>query len=108
MLFFKEGDAICGLRPSSAMWNTCGASLAVMALLWTSTFLRELFPLTLRPERLIQPLVFAYAIGLFYTARRHDKLHPLAEKSVWKQTVKGIPWARQTYSTASPPGRRLR
>ncbi|KAF8603780.1 hypothetical protein BDV93DRAFT_522943 [Ceratobasidium sp. AG-I] len=91
MLFFKMGDAICSPRLSSDIWNTCGASVATVALLWTSTF-----------------LLFAYAIGLFYTARRHGRLHPSAEKSVWRQTVKKTAWTRQTYSADSPPGRRLR
>lgn len=108
MLFFKMGDTICSPRPNSDIWNTCGASVATVALLWTSTFLRASFLIVFGRQVLIRLSVFAYAIGLFYTARRHEKLHPFAEKSVWKQTVKDTPWARQAYSANSPPGRRLR
>ncbi|QRV88823.1 hypothetical protein RhiJN_16841 [Ceratobasidium sp. AG-Ba] len=91
IFFFNSSDAICGSNPSDSFWNLCSAHFAIVSLLWTSTF-----------------LLLAYAVALFCTAWRYSILHPLSRRSVWKQTVKGTHWSRETLSPANPPGSRLR
>ncbi|KAG9110969.1 hypothetical protein FRC07_008121 [Ceratobasidium sp. 392] len=91
VLFFKSSDVICNTRSNNGSWNLCGAHFAIVALLWTTTF-----------------LLFSYAIALFYVAWRYSVLHPFAERSVWKQTVKGTPWAREPSAPGNGSGRRLR
>ncbi|CAE6454440.1 unnamed protein product [Rhizoctonia solani] len=91
ILFFSMGDTICKARSSIAFWNACGAHFAVIALLWTTTF-----------------LLISYAICLACMAKRYSQLHPLDKDSVWKKKVKQIRWNRTSYSPKNPPGRRLR
>ncbi|CAE6482273.1 unnamed protein product [Rhizoctonia solani] len=83
IVFFNMGDAICKARSSFAFWNACGAHFAVIALLWTATFLP-------------------------YVVKRYSRLHPLDQDSVWKKKVKQIPWDRASYAPKDAPGRRLR
>ncbi|KDN35068.1 hypothetical protein RSAG8_11906, partial [Rhizoctonia solani AG-8 WAC10335] len=91
IVFFSMGNAICQARSNFAFWNACGAHFAVIALLWTVTF-----------------LVTVYAVCLAYAAKRYSRLHPLDQSSVWKKKVKQVHWSRASYSPKNPPGRRLR
>ncbi|KAL5633285.1 hypothetical protein ACGC1H_003696 [Rhizoctonia solani] len=91
ILFFSMGNAMCRTRSSLAFWNACGAHFAVIALLWTATFLLAL-----------------YTICLTYAAKRYSRLHSLDKDSVWKKKVKQVRWSRTSYSPKNPPGRRLR
>ncbi|CAE6489307.1 unnamed protein product [Rhizoctonia solani] len=91
ILFFSMGNAICQAQSSLTFWNACGAHFAVIALLWTATF-----------------LLILYAACLTYAAKRYSRLHPLDQDSVWKKKLKQVHWGRASYSPKNPPGRRLR